>query len=509
MSTIYSKIKQLLGECNANHQNCSRNLKFGLPRRVIFVGAAMNIDKVRLYETKPDQQDSYIALSHCWGRAHKPSTTTVENIASRLEGIPWEQIPKTFQDAISVARGLGIEYIWIDSLCIIQNSESDWQMESAKMGSIYENATLVLSADKAQDCSEGCFTAPLTPEELLSRKLKLDLGYSLYVRSLLPHVILGDTVNSKITSPYPVASRAWIFQEQLLANRILHFTSNELVWECRTTTICECGRNNKTSVFKQLWHQAFTGTLTESRGLWYPVIEAYSARKLSHQRDVLPALSSAATRIKQLKRENGQYLAGLWAKYLPDALVWWVKDGDGVRPKDYLAPSFSWASVIGAITYGLGETTEPLLEILEASCNEKGANQFGEVVSGFIKLAGPSFEVRLERTNSEERSRQFNRITIQGSTREEGLTTITEFDPFMDSIQELKEALDPSSAPVMYMPCHEYLNTFQEMQSGIRPYSALLLKRSEKDGQYRRIGVAQYVIGHRVPDMEPKEVTVI
>jgi hypothetical protein len=101
-------------------------------------------------------QAQYVALSHCWGGAQLLATTTV-TLGKRKEGIPMASLPKTFYDAVITTRKLGFDYLWIDSLCIIQDSTEDWAQESANMAAVYSGATVVIAADAAQDSTDGCF----------------------------------------------------------------------------------------------------------------------------------------------------------------------------------------------------------------------------------------------------------------------------------------------------------------------------------------------------------------
>ncbi|KAH6694906.1 heterokaryon incompatibility protein-domain-containing protein [Leptodontidium sp. MPI-SDFR-AT-0119] len=112
---------------------------------------------VRLVETHTEQ-GPYIALSHCWGHeTRRPIRTTRATFKGYLDGIPFISLPKTFQDAVKICRESDVRYLWIDSLCIIQDNEDDWLRESAHMGTIYENARLAIAESSARDSTEGCF----------------------------------------------------------------------------------------------------------------------------------------------------------------------------------------------------------------------------------------------------------------------------------------------------------------------------------------------------------------
>ncbi len=113
------------------------------------------IFKPRLHVSH-DQKAQYTALSHCWG-ALKPLTTTGSSLEQRKQGIEWSSLPKTFRDAIHVTHSLGIKYLWIDSLCIVQDDSVDWEVESAKMASIYSQSFITIAATAAVNGSEGCY----------------------------------------------------------------------------------------------------------------------------------------------------------------------------------------------------------------------------------------------------------------------------------------------------------------------------------------------------------------
>jgi hypothetical protein len=103
----------------------------------------------------------YIALSHCWGKSHHLTTTT-RNISAHKNGIPLDVLPATFRHAVQVAQELKIAYIWIDSLCILQDDAADWEVESAKMGNVYADSYLSVAAMSSTDDSSGCFPDPET-----------------------------------------------------------------------------------------------------------------------------------------------------------------------------------------------------------------------------------------------------------------------------------------------------------------------------------------------------------
>lgn len=200
---------------------------------------------VRLVEHATNEEGAYIALSHCWGNsqtcvtAHSNLEDKGSTVNDRKNGIPWDSIPKTFQDAITLTSLLGLRFIWIDSLCIIQNDKEDWATESAKMADIYQHASLTLSATVSAGDSYGCFSVSFNTSRSLPISLPEDVGTcEIAVRKPISHWnTLGQ---GELHQRFPLMSRGWAFQERILSRRVLHFSEHELVWECRELSTCEC-----------------------------------------------------------------------------------------------------------------------------------------------------------------------------------------------------------------------------------------------------------------------------
>ncbi|KAH7071302.1 heterokaryon incompatibility protein-domain-containing protein [Paraphoma chrysanthemicola] len=153
--------------------------------------------------------------------------------------IPWKTIPKTFQEVMQLALKLGFRYIWIDSLCIVQDDSEDWEVQSSLMSEIYQNAVLTLSATSAAGDNEGCCSNNILRPPL-EITLPEDIGACrIAVRNPLQHWD-AHTAN-ELQNHFPLLTRGWAFQERLLSPRVLHICKSELVWECREASLCECG----------------------------------------------------------------------------------------------------------------------------------------------------------------------------------------------------------------------------------------------------------------------------
>jgi hypothetical protein len=165
----------------------------------------------------------YIALSHRWG-TYAPLKTTKTTIGIHCEEIIFADLPRTFRDAVIVTRKLGVRYLWIESLCIVQDDPQDWLCESAMMGEIFANSYCTLAATSAEDCNGGLFV-PRT----MSRSVKLTDS------SGNPAITFYSSVEDQFERDLhdgELNSRGWVLQERLLSPRIIHFTAVQTFWEC-------------------------------------------------------------------------------------------------------------------------------------------------------------------------------------------------------------------------------------------------------------------------------------
>lgn len=222
------------------HDSCQAAERTVLPTRLISVSpddSATSPDSVRLLLTSPGQRDHYVALSYCWG-SQQTLFTTQANLVTFTRSISMRDLPKTITDAIRITRDLGFKYIWVDSICIIQDSGEDKAAEISKMHEVYQNATITISADRASDCQDG-FLGPASPEledypAVSSPKISYQslsgASGKVQLRSLAGY----------LPPVQPTDVRGWTFQEQILSPRILSF-ADQLRWRCPSGTACNFG----------------------------------------------------------------------------------------------------------------------------------------------------------------------------------------------------------------------------------------------------------------------------
>lgn len=147
-------LKGWLHECNTNHSTCS-SPSLILPKRFLCV----SVQVTQVIDTKGLPSSRYMTLSHCWGKNTDMITTTKDNIERRRTGIEWNELPQIFKDAITVTRSIECQWIWIDSLCIVQDDENDWHEESAKMAEIHSNSFLNIAATASPTSHGSLFSS--------------------------------------------------------------------------------------------------------------------------------------------------------------------------------------------------------------------------------------------------------------------------------------------------------------------------------------------------------------
>ncbi|KAI3319855.1 heterokaryon incompatibility protein-domain-containing protein [Xylariaceae sp. AK1471] len=319
----------------------------------------------------------YVTLSHCWGPDHSSRcTTTTQNLAERASRISFQDLPRTFQDAATIARELGFRYLWIDALCILQGCEEDWAKEGSKMEAIFSNCVLCISATSGVDGTSGCFTLNSLGRQNLEPHLieitsTLTTGEtsSLFVYCDEPVTDEpGGLYSPNVIRTSPVASRGWMCQERILPPRILHFTSEQLIWECGDGFQSEDGleswsqsvdplgpkptdKESGPILARKLANMDSQDSPFETTLQWYNLISSdYSKRQLSFAQDKLAAISGLA---RLVARSTGsRYIAGLWEFGLCYGLCWSVNaPAPLVQSEVYRSPSFSWAATDSQVSW--------------------------------------------------------------------------------------------------------------------------------------------------------------
>ena len=397
-------VQEWLEICQSSHKQCSlRGLpQVVLPKRLLDV----SLPRVRLYETNIEF-GRYACLSHCWGATRPACRTTSATLEANKTGIEWDALPATFQDAIDFTRQLGLRYIWIDSVCIIQEDATDWIEQSALMANIYENAYVTLCATASFSDDGGCYLPHPLHRSLrwISVAKRDGTNYEVYVRHQVEERHIPDwdrATRENMRRSFPLMTRAWAFQERLLSPRLIHFTAGEMMWECSELSTCECSRGKHSPFIrynspKKLHGEALSSTQPKRiEKYWNDIVFAFSGLYLSFSKDKFPALSGVAKQMLRLRRGD-EYLAGLWRKTIIADLRWTIVWGDGRRPSVWRSPSWSWASLDGVIRHEYYDRiARDYCDCVDASVTPSGADSTGELSSGYIVLAAPVILVKLK-----------------------------------------------------------------------------------------------------------------
>lgn len=337
-----------------------------LPSRLVRV----DCDPPRLVETRhlarADGLEKYAALSYCWGKpdeAKMQLKTEKTTIHVMLEGIPEPEMTRVLKEAIQATRALGIPFLWIDALCIVQGDKGDWEKESKMMGKIYNEAYCTLCAISSKSCLEGFLQ--LRPA-LLSIPFRSNLDpsitgeYSLRFRGLVSSQArsLEDIRYSAIYEDFTAsnwAQRGWTYQEYALSKRLVVFSHNAVHFICPdgSQTFGHNADQEEDGVdYFQVDHLEADMTADEAYNEWCNVAADFSRRLLTYPGDRFPAISGLARYFGDILED--EYLAGLWKSDLWRGLYWGVGVNVAAswaalleqlsRPNVYKAPSWSWAS---------------------------------------------------------------------------------------------------------------------------------------------------------------------
>lgn len=305
---------------------------------------------------------------------------------------------------MDICRRTGTNYLWIDSLCIVQDSADDWKEESVKMGSIYQNAAFTIAATKSSDGNGGCYSS-IRASELPHSKL-VPGTYGVRVR---PHhgISLPSRFHARLSQTlkeWPLLSRAWVYQEMHLSRRVLHFCHGEVFWQCRQLTRgLNSGEQSVDSGSSDAVPQAITASAQE----WHGIVHNYSSLMLTYPSDRLPALSAIAEQTMQLRDPEDRYLAGLWEKTLLLDLQWFRADTNaeeggkykGVRVVSTGMPSWSWASVDVRVAWKnydlLPGDIFGAVELVKVNCEANGPAILGNYHDTQLVFRGPLLRTTL------------------------------------------------------------------------------------------------------------------
>ena len=396
----FDVVRQWMRTCDEEHESCRRTIIPEMPTRALDVGSTQSTPtELKLVETN-GELESYATLSYCWGAA-QPAMLTTENYEGYLKEIEAETLPRSIQDAIRVTREIGIRYLWIDSLCILQDSAIDQAKEISRMGEIYKDAAITIMAAGAETCNDGFLHRDASNTEEWS------------IPWISPQGPEG-AINLQPSTTYnydpeldPVNKRAWIYQERLLSTGLLIYplTPHPIQWSCPTLlssnggTVPELEQTGLTRL-PILYQSSKTVTEEEQISLWQiwnSVVTNYTTRSLTDPSDKLPAISGIAQRFQEIW--GGEYYAGLWSHYFIRGLMWKrfaAKPEDRsfteLKERKYIAPSWSWASKQDRIIQSLTKSEIFVHEGFSvrsiSTTPTIPGNSFGQILAGEMRVCG-------------------------------------------------------------------------------------------------------------------------
>ncbi|CAI9634685.1 unnamed protein product [Alternaria burnsii] len=370
--------------CVEHHETCAGHKINKLPKRVL------EIDGEHVYLREHSKTTAmYACLSHCWGPSGPALKLDKTTSSDLFDGILIDRLPKTFADAVRLCARLNLRFLWIDACCIMQDDEDDWKEAAATMAIIYERAHLTIAATWASNSDCGLFASDR--KRYRARKLTAHELYIQKIRGFFP------PPDEPGYPEFPLLSRAWVYQERLLSSRMVHFSKDQIYWQCPTRFISENGMTFK---------DVYTWTNTSSLELfeviedpvdrWHKLVNMYSGLDLTYASDRLPAIAAIVEREMRLRLDD-VYIAGMWKKSLLSDLAWrsfesWTPPA---RCPQIRSPTWAWPSSQMHVCW-LSGSLEPCLRLMDLSYTYVGPAHVGEVTHASISLEGHTYTIRLK-----------------------------------------------------------------------------------------------------------------
>ncbi|TGO27653.1 hypothetical protein BPAE_0039g00630 [Botrytis paeoniae] len=465
--------KKWLNACSETHESCKSATDHQLPTRLIdVISNPIHLVSSSIFTSKP----RYTTLSHCWGTKDFVKLEE-DSLESFMIKIPEEKLTKTFRDAVYIARSLDLRYLWIDSLCIIQLSESDWRKEAALMSSVYSGSTINIVAASAIDGTKGCFLKPPS----FSGNVQIQPTKN-EVWDIGPDAFYDSVVGS------PVANRAWCLQERLLAPRSLHFTQSELFWECQHCDASESFPDYYPQVSPPtILHRDHDKPLSD---IWHTIVQLYTSTNLTFAKDKLVAISGLAQLIQ--KKNRDLYLAGLWWNDIELQLLWSQSLPGRRLPigSKYRAPSWSWASVdeMGGVLYPSRSDTRDYIfcsHVIDAHVVPAGNDPFGELMGGALEMSCSTMvRGKLKEREPESKVEEYRDVEIES------------LDGKKETFRVKPDANECEGEDICIVPVVD--SWWKESKYSGRSFEGLLLlPRVNKKGEYTRAGVFKFNVGDK------------
>ncbi|TVY15851.1 E3 ubiquitin-protein ligase MIB1 [Lachnellula arida] len=394
--SCFDLVKSWLDDCAKNHSQCIMEPST-LPTRIIDVGPPDGSMEPFLYLSKPGEVGNYLYLSAKRSGNIDGGCLVVSNMQDLYKAIPILSLPRTFKDAILITRRLGIQYLWIDAYCILQDTREDWVLEATKMGQYLRNSSFTLIAASATGSDHGIFEERQFYEPLLRLPCHEVPTSSTSAQTWTGDLCLRRPTKSAFDAmSSSVLQRGWMVQELVLPERNVIFGNEQIYWNCQKLSRAEDTTCHQSPILRlngspngatPIAGEDYTREFTER---WYYLVEIYSGTIYNRSTDRLPGLSHMVKHMVQNIQTT--YHAGLWRSSFTRGLLWRAKSiGPARRFADYIAPSWSWASFNGPVSYTLGmnsssSSNDDNAEILDIQVSTPEGYTTGVVDSGFLTL---------------------------------------------------------------------------------------------------------------------------
>ncbi|KAH8728880.1 heterokaryon incompatibility protein-domain-containing protein [Phaeosphaeriaceae sp. PMI808] len=510
-----AQLQQWISRCDDLHEPCRSGNEDFWPTRVIDVGPSGGSVDCKLILTS-GRASKYVALSHCWGQPG-PNIRTLRTVAStvdsHMKAIPLGSMPLNYQHAVSLTRALGFRYLWIDSICIHQDSAEDWAAQGSQMDKIYKCAWITLAATSASTSEDG-FLQYALQDRMFTFQIPTNVaehGPSNY------REVHGRFMENMDSTRYEVDvegatwnSRGWTLQERYLARRVIHFGRSQIFWECNRRNKSECGQriihlpfsitrrfepadssskhSSESDILEDNTSEGYQTTQERSRLYlwWFQVVANYSRRRLTYPSDKLAAIAGLAKELNatylDITQSEDQYLSGLWRGALADCLLWMPEDPDVMEaPELYRAPSWSWARWDGATIPCPRDSPEPdqgssLVQYVSHDIELSSGNTFGGVSKASLMLRAGVTNVRIQGPWARDTKNWRYDMMLPDADRIVGIATLDGKDASTvesDTVFAMQvKAQKPNNGPARLLG-----------------YSGLLLRGTKEDLTFRRIGV--------------------
>jgi hypothetical protein len=342
-----------------------------------------------------------------------------------LNGFSFSLLPQLYQDAVYITRHLSIRYLWIDSLCIIQDGDdsADWRHEVGLMDRVSSNSFCNMSALDAPNSNHTLFCSR-NPDTLRPEIVNAS------IRGVVTPYLVSD-LRFWDTEVYHALlnTRAWVLQERLLSQRILHFSNRQLLWECRKVDAAEINPeglpDHLISLFTH-WKSLVVPNLPGGSSIrvtkpvaylgWMRIAQSYRACHLTFPSDKIAALSAIAKIMSQVLSD--EYVAGMWRRNLENELLWNTVEDQASHPTrstTYRAPSWSWMAVNGPIFPGnIDEKAEILIKVESFHLDYCTDDITHLIRSGWLRLRGVLKQLTLILTGLPRGKNERWRMAING-----------------------------------------------------------------------------------------------